>query len=134
MNEEQQQSQSHVRKPSPIKSQIAKEKTRDPFTGKFLSAEEKQRVESQYQQAQFQAERDKFNAVLGRQPVMQPQLSNPMQVQQQFNPQQYMPPTNNFQNILNANKPGSNEDMKRWASLLGKDNISKNKKKDRWRI
>jgi hypothetical protein len=129
MNE---QTQSHVRKPSQAKSVIAQQKTRDEY-GHFVSGAEAQAALARKQQIALQAEQDKFNAVLGRQPSMQPQMNNPMPVQQNFQPQQYMPQQSNFQQILNANKPGSIDDVKRWNSLLGRDDTSKNKKTKNYR-
>jgi hypothetical protein len=44
----------------------------------------------------------------------------PQQVQGQGYPQMQQVVPNNFQAILQANKPGSNEDINRWNSLLGR--------------
>jgi len=125
-----------VRKPSPAKSEVAKKKYRDE-QGHFVSSSEIQAIESRKQQMQLQAERDRMNALMGRQtaPPITQRASPPVtqQVPQGFQPQQYVPQPSNFQQIINANKPGSNEDINRWNKLLGRDKTSQNKKKNyRW--
>lgn len=113
--------QTHERKPSAAKAAIAQQKPRDA-SGKFLSGAELENYRAQQQQAQFEAERAKVSNLLGR--SSQPQTMQPMQ--------QMQVPQSNFQAILAANKPGSDQDVNRWNTLLGRDTTSKGRKKYRW--
>ena len=100
------------RRPSPAKAAIAMQKPRDA-KGKFLSGEELQAYQAQQQQAQYAAERAKLDSLFGRQ-TQSPQP-----------PQSIQPVQNNFQSILQANKPGGVQDQgeseeDKWNILLGK--------------
>lgn len=121
----------HIRKPSIAKSIVATQKARDA-QGHFVSEEEKQVVLAQRQQAQFIAEKERMNAMLGKQSNSQPintqQINNSNQTINQPSFQQQ--PQSNFQAILNANKPGSTEDTDRWNVLLGKKKNTNNN--SRW--
>lgn len=101
-----------MRKSSPAKAAIAQAKPRDS-QGRFLSGPELEAYAAQRQSEQFAAERAKMNAILGR--------GNGGQVFGQQVMQQPVQQQNNFQAILNANKPGSmNNDANRWDALLGR--------------
>jgi len=103
-------------KTSPAKAAVARVKPRDEH-GKFLSGAELQQYNAQRQAQQFAAERNKMNSILGR---TTPQNPTPGPVQPI--------PQNNFQNILNANKPGNvgqqngqpQTEGDKWDILLGK--------------
>jgi hypothetical protein len=109
---EQNNQQNHTRKPSPAKAVIAMQKPRDA-SGRFLSGDELAAYQARQQQAQFAAERDHMNSLLGRTSSQSTQQPSPQPTMQGM-------PQSNFQAILNANKPGSNEDADRWNVLLGK--------------
>lgn len=101
------------RVPSPAKAAVAMQKPRDQY-GRFLSGAELQAYQIQQQQAQFNAERDRVNSILGRNRI------NPLEPIQQM-PTQI--PQTNFQAIVNANKPGGatpQTEEDKWDQLLGK--------------
>lgn len=118
--------QQKMRRPSPAKAAIAQVKPRDEY-GHFVTREEKEVSQARLQQAQFQAERDRMNAILGRNSNGGQQLA----MQQQMPIEQIQP--NNFQTILQANKPGTTEDVNRWNKLLGKDKTSNNRRMKNFR-
>lgn len=111
------------------KSKVARDKARDPTTGRFLNPQEQVAVASQQQQVQMSNERARLDQLFGRAgtPSMGPgpMVSQPMT--QQNTPQSNIPtpqPNSNFQAILAANKPGNfttpEQDSDRWDTLLGK--------------
>lgn len=108
-------------KHSEAKAMVAQQKPRDA-SGRFLSGAELQNYQLMQQQAQFDAERAKVNAMLGKAQPMQQQPNPNIPIQQNL-PQ----PRNNFQDILAANKPGArtqNQDPQseadKWDTFLGK--------------
>jgi len=119
MTDEQIPNQPH---PSPAKAAIAQQKPRDEH-GRFLSGEELNQYRAQQQAVQFEAQRQKMNAIFGRSsaPV---QGVIPGQIQQQA-------PQSNFQAILNANKPGAanTSEADKWDTFLGKRKSNLN---NRW--
>jgi len=110
---------------SVAKSNVAKQKARDPTTGRFLNPQEQVAVASQQQQVQMSNERARLDQLFGRAgtPSMGPPplVSQPMTQQ---NTPQANQPNSNFQAILAANKPGNfttpEQDADRWDTLLGK--------------
>lgn len=99
-------------KHSEAKAEVARMKPRDS-TGKFLSNEEKAAYQARQAQQAYAAGRAAFNAKIGKveQPIQQPMQQPQQAPQQPYAPiQQNLPninPRDNFQSILNANKPGA---------------------------
>jgi hypothetical protein len=112
--------QGRERIPSAAKAEVARNKPRDN-AGRFLSGAELQQYMAMQQQQQFDIERAKVNAMLGRREQQQPGYST-----SPITPN-IPQPRDNFNAILNANKPGvrSNTNIPqdgddRWNILLGK--------------
>lgn len=110
------QPQGKVRVPSPAKAAIAQSKPRDN-KGKFLSGEELQAYQANQQAAQFSAQRQHLQNLLGRNNTGG--YNNPQPVN--YNQLPSGPGGNNFANIVQANKPGGSiNNNNKWNILLGK--------------